>query len=141
MSDHSPLDPFFHPYYDHICKSHCCFLQASDGRYPDARIELALPTHEGLPIYVSLPHLGVHGLAYPIVDGSSPPQQPQPAAQAEEPPLEQEHGQRTEGGGHLGHAGGADEEDGLIVAMRARLLNIIWPAAHLALRYLFRNRE
>lgn len=57
-----------------------------------------------------------------------------------ESPVEQEDGQRTEDGSHLGHAGGADEEAVLILAMMARLLNIIWPV-DLVLRYLFRRRE
>lgn len=39
-----------------------------------------------------------------------------------------EDGQITVGDGQLGRAAGAGEEVGLIMAMWATLLNIIWPA-------------
>lgn len=124
---HPLPDPFFQPHYHPTRESYSCFLRDSNGRYSGAQVQLALPNDEGLPIYVSIPHLGIHGIAYRIGDGPRPRQTSQPVAQADESPVEQENGQATEVDGHLGHAGGADEGGGLVRAMMARLLNIIWP--------------
>lgn len=134
--DYQPsLDPFFGPYYHALCENYCCFLKNSDGSYSSAQIQLALPAHGGLPIYVSLPHLGIHGLAYRIRDGCHPRQTSRSAAQDEESPVEQDDGQSTEVGGQIVYAG-ADDGGGLVMA---RLLNIIWPV-HMIYRYLCRRR-
>lgn len=124
---HLLADPFFQPRYHPTRESYSCFLRDSDGRYSGAQVQLALPNDESLPIYVSIPHLGVHGIAFRIGDGPRSGQTSQSVAQADESPLEQENGQTIEVDGHLGHAGAADEGWGLFGAIMARLLNIIWP--------------
>lgn len=127
---HPLPDPFFQPHYHPTRESFSCFLRDSDGRYSGAQVQLALPNDEGLPIYVSIPHLGIHGIAFRIGDGLRSRQRSQSVVQADESLLDQENGQTTEVGSHLGHAGGADEGVGPFRpfrAMMARLLNIIWP--------------
>lgn len=120
-------DPFFQPDYHPTCESYSCFLRDSGGRYSGVQVQLALPNDEDLPIYVNIPHLGIHGLAF-RTSGGPPSRQTTPSAtQAEESPVEQENGRAAEIDGHLGHAGGADERDGHFMAMMNRLLNMIWP--------------
>lgn len=128
-------DPFFQPNYHPTRESYSCFLRDSDGRYSGVQVQLALPNDADLPIYVSIPHSGLHGFAFRTGDGSFSPQTSQSAAEAEESPVEQENGRAAELDGHLRHADGADDRDGLFMAvidrlldmLLNRLLNRIWP--------------
>lgn len=124
---HPLPDLFFQPHYHPTRESYSGILRDNDGRYSGAQVQLALPDEEGSPIYVSIPHLRIQGFAYRIRDGRRPRQKSQSVTQADDSPVEQENGQTTEVDDHLGHAGGADEGGGLVRAMMARLLNIIWP--------------
>lgn len=134
-------DPFFQPNHHPTRESYSCFLRDSDGRYSGVQVQLALPNDADLPIYVSIPHLGIHGLAFRTGDGRPSRQTSQSAVQAEESPVEQENGQTMDGDGHLGHAGEVDERDGLSMTIMTRVSNIIWPwPVHMVWRYLFRRR-
>lgn len=119
-------DPFYQPHYHPTRESYSCFLRDSEGRYSGAQVHLALPNDKGLPIYVSIPHLGVHGLAFCNGDGHHHRQTSQSAAQVEESPVEQDDGQGTDGDGHQGQAGGADEGGGGAVTTLARMLHTMW---------------
>lgn len=109
---HPLPDPSSQPYYHPTRETYSCFLRDSNGRYYDAQVQLAFPNDEGLPIHVTIPDLGIHGIAYRTGDGPRSRQTSQSVAQANESPVEQENGQMTEVDGHLGHAGGADEGGG-----------------------------
>lgn len=133
--------PFFQSNHHPTRESYSCFLRDSDGRYSGEQVQLTLPNNADLPIYVSIPHLGIHGLAFRTGDGRPSRQTAQSATQAEESPVDQENGRTTEVDGHLGHACGADERDGQFTARMTRLSNSIWPwPVHMVWGYLFRRR-